>query len=137
MKKILTGCLIVLVIAMIGFGVAGYYAYRLGRPMFDSASDYVTRARDLGQLGDRVANKAPYVPPADGALTVSQVERFVAVQGRVLTELGDLWTDVETKSAEIRKKTQGNEALSFADVRTIFSDVANIYIEARRAQVTA
>jgi hypothetical protein len=41
------------------------------------------------------------------------------------------------KSAEIRKKTEGSEPLSFADVRTLFSDFANIYIEARRAQVGA
>ena len=43
MKKLLTGCLIVLVIAMIGFGVAGYYAYRFARPMIESAGDYVTQ----------------------------------------------------------------------------------------------
>jgi len=137
MKKILTGCLIVLVIAMIGFGVAGYYAYRFARPMIDSAGDYVSQARDLAQLGDRVAHKAPYVPPADGGLTASQVERFVAVQGRVRSEFGDRWTEVEVKSAEIRKKTEGNEMLSFGEVRDIFSGVANIYVEARRAQVNA
>ena len=137
MKKILTGCLIVLVIAMIGFGVAGYYAYRFARPMIDSAGDYVTRAGELSQLGDRVANKAPYVPPQNGELTAAQVERFVAVQGRVRSELDNRWSEIEMKSAEIRKKTEGNEPLSFADVRTVFSDFANIYIEARRAQVGA
>ena len=137
MKKILTGCLIVLVIAMIGFGVAGYYAYRLARPMIESAGDYVTTAGELSQLGDRVANKTPYVPPQNGELTATQVERFVAVQGRVRSELDNRWAEIEAKSAEIRKKTEGNEALSFADVRTIFSEFANIYIEARRAQVGA
>ena len=137
MKKILTGCLIVLVIAMIGFGVAGFYAYRFARPMIESAGDYVSRARDLAQLGDRVAHKAPYVPPSDGVLTASQVDRFVAVQARVRSEFGDRWTEVEVKSAEIRKKTAGNEMLSFAEVRDIFSDVGNIYVEARRAQVAA
>ena len=137
MKKILTGCLIVLVIAMIGFGVAGFYAYRFARPMIESAGDYMAKAGELSQLGDRVANKAPYVPPTNGELTASQVERFVAVQGRVRSELDSRWTEIEVKSAEIHKKTEGNEALSFADVRNIFSDVANIYIEARRAQVGA
>ena len=137
MKKILTGCLIVLVIAMIGFGVAGYYAYRLARPMIESAGDYVTRAGELSQLGDRVANKTPYVPPQNGELAATQVERFVAVQGRVRSELDNRWAEIEAKSAEIRKKTEGNEALSFADVRTIFSEFANIYVEARRAQVGA
>ncbi len=77
------------------------------------------------------------MPPKNGELTAAQVDRFVAVQGRVRSELGNRWTEIEVKSAEIRKKTEGNQSLSFADVRTIFSDVANIYIEARRAQVGA
>ena len=54
MKKVLFGCLIVLVIAMIGFGVAGYYAYRWAQPMIESAGDYVERARQMARLGDRV-----------------------------------------------------------------------------------
>ena len=137
MKKILTGCLIVLVIALIGFGVAGYYAYRFARPMLESAGDYVSRAGELSQLGDRVANKAPYVPPKNGELTAAQVDRFVAVQTRVRSELDNRWAEVELKAAEIRRKTAGNQTLSFADLRNMFSDVANIYIEARRAQVGA
>ena len=137
MKKILTGCLIVAVIAMIGLGVAGYYAYRFAKPMLESAGDYMTKAREISSLGDRVANKAPYVPPQNGELTASQVDRFVAVQGRVRNELGDRWTEIEVKSAEIRKKTEGKQSLSLGEVTSIFSDVANIYVEARRAQVGA
>lgn len=137
MKKLLTGCLIVLVIALIGFGVAGYYAYRFARPMIESAGDYVSKAGEISRLGERVANKTPYVPPAHGELTASQVERFVAVQGRVRTELGDRWAEIEAKSAEIRRKTAGKQELSFAEVTEIFSGVAGLYADARRAQVGA
>lgn len=137
MKKILTGCLIILVIAMIGFGVAAFYAYRYAKPMIDQASDYLSKAKQVSQLADRVANKAPYVPPANGELTQSQVERFVAVQGRVRDELGDRWGEIETKSAEIRKRTAGNQELSFAEIGAVFKDIANIYLEARRVQVNS
>jgi hypothetical protein len=137
MKKILTGCLVVFVIALIGFGVAGFYAYRIARPMFDNAGDYVARARELARLGDRVTNQKPFVPPANGELTAGQVDRFLAVQGRVRNELGDRWEIIEAKSAEIRKKTEGNEMLGVAEVTAIFSDIANIYVEARREQVNA
>jgi hypothetical protein len=136
-KKILTGCLVVAVIAMIGFGVAGYYAYRFARPMIENAGDYLQRAREISQLGDRVANKAPYVPPKNGQLTLAQVDRFLAVQGRVRTELGSRWDEIETKAAEIHKKADSNETLSFAEVTSIFSDIANTYVEARRVQVNA
>jgi len=136
-KKVLVGCLIVLVIALIGFGVAGYYAYRIAAPMLENAGDYVARAREIARLGDRVSNQTPYTPPPNGELTASQVERLVAVQGRVRSELGNRWTEMETKAEAIRKRTEGNEMLGFAEVREIFSEVAGIYTEARRAQVDA
>ncbi len=137
MKKILTGCLIVAVIAMIGLGVAGFYAYRVARPMLENAGDYLARAKEIARLGDRVTNKTPFAPPKDGELTRAQVDRFLAVQGRVRSELGDRWTEIELKSEEIRKKTDANTMLSFADVRDIFSEIAAIYVEARRTQVNA
>ena len=138
MKKVALGCLIVLVIALIGFGVAGYYAYRWAQPMIQSTGDYLDRAREMTRLGDRVQNRAPYVPPASGELTVLQVDRFIAVQGRVRDELGSRWTDIETKSAEIREKTQNNQReLTFAEFTTVLSDLSSLYIEARRAQVNA
>ena len=138
MKKLLAGCLFVVVIAAIGFGVAGYYAYRWAQPMIENAGDYVERARQMARLGDRVQNRAPYVPPASGELTASQVDRFVAVQTRVRDELGARWTEIETKSAEIREKTQNNQReLTFAEFTSVLSDISNIYTEARRAQVDA
>jgi hypothetical protein len=137
MKKILTGCLIVAVIALIGFGVAGFYAYRLARPMIDSAGDYMARAGEIARLGDRVVNKQPYVPPANGELTSGQVERFLAVQTRVRDELGDRWSEIETKAADVRQKTEGKDTLSLSEVTGIFSDIAGLYVEARRAQVNA
>src|SRR5687768_12426768 len=82
-KKILVGCLIVLVVAAIGLGVAGFYAYRWARPMIESTASYLDRARELSRLADRITNKSPYVAPEKGELTAVQVERFVAVQTRV------------------------------------------------------
>ena len=138
MKKILVGCLIVLVIALIGFGAAGYYAYRWAQPMIQSTGDYLDRAREMTRLGDRVQNRAPYVPPANGELTSTQVDRFIAVQGRVRDELGSRWTEIETKSAQIREKTQNNQReLTFSEFTTVLSDLSSLYLEARRAQVDA
>ena len=138
MKKVLAGCLIVLVIALIGFAAAGYYAYRWAQPMIQSTGDYIERARQMARLGDRIQNRAPYVPPASGELTAIQVDRFVAVQTRVRDELGARWTEIETKSAEIREKTQNNQReLTFAEFTSVLSDISNIYMEARQAQVDA
>lgn len=138
MKKVALGCLIVLVIALLGFAVAGYYAYRWAQPMIQSAGDYVERARQLSRLGDRIVNKSPYIPPQNGELTESQVDRFFAVQTRVRDELSTRWTEVETKAAEIRKKTEGNQRdLTFAEFTSLLSELSGIYMDARRVQVDA
>jgi hypothetical protein len=62
----------------------------------------------------------------------------VAVQARVRDELGNRWSEIETKAAEIRDKTQEKQKdLTFAEFTSVFSDLAGLYIEARRAQVKA
>ena len=137
-KKVLLGCLIVLVIALIGFGVAGYYAYQWAQPMIQSTGDYLDRAREMSRLGDRIANKAPYVPPASGELTEAQLDRFLAVQTRVRDEMGARWAEIETKAAQLREKTENNQReLTFSEFTGVLSDLAGIYMEARLSQVGA
>jgi hypothetical protein len=160
MKKLLAGCLVVLVIALAGFSVAGFYAFRWARPMIENTANYLDRAREMSRLADRITNKSPYVPPETGRLTATQVERFIAVQTRVRDELGERWSAIEAKSAEIRQKateatdnaTEGTDNtdntdntdkgvrgrdLTLAELTSVFSDLAGIYTEARRAQVNA
>jgi hypothetical protein len=138
-KKILAGCLIVAVIATIGFGVAAFYAYRFAKPMITSASDYMAKAREVARLGDDLKIKTTYTPPANGELTLQQVERFLAVQSRVRSDLGSKWDLVEKKSAELKAKTQSENRkdLTLSEFTSVFSDIANIWLDARRSQVLA
>jgi uncharacterized protein YxeA len=138
MKKILVGCLVVLVIALVGFGVAGFYAYRWAKPMIQSTGDYLDRARAMARLSDAVNNQSAYTPPANGELTQAQVDRFVAVQTRVRDELGARWTEIETKSAQIGARSRENNGqLALSEMASVFSDLSGIYMDARRAQVNA
>lgn len=138
MKKLLGGCLIVLVIAVIGLGVAGFYAYRAARPMIDGAADYVSRARELATLTDQVKNKQPFDPPANGELTAGQVDRFLAVQARVRSELGDRWSDLEKRAMALEKKAERNSSdWSFSDITAVFSGFTGLYLQGRKAHVIA
>ena len=137
MKKVLAGCLIVLVVAIFGFAAAGFYAFRWAQPMIQGTADYLDRARELSRLSDRINNKSPYVPPADGELTHAQVDRFLAVQARVRDELGARWAEIEARSADIREKTKDRRDLTFSEFTTMLSDLAGIYMDARREQVNA
>ena len=138
MKKVLAGCLIVLVIAMIGFGVAGYWAYRAMKPVIDNAASYMEKAQIVERLGAAITNKTPFAAPERGELTSAQVERFIAVQTRVRSELGGRWDEIETKSAAIRARAEKNSNdWTLAEFTQVFSEIANIWIEARKAQVNA
>ena len=138
MKKILGGCLIVLVIAAIGLAAAGFYAYRAMRPVIDNAANYMDKAREVTKLSEDIKIKTPFEAPANGELTQQQVERFVAVQSRVRADLGDRWEQIEKKSKELKARAEANRNdWTFAEFTSVFSDVANIWIEARRAQVQA
>jgi len=138
MKKILAGCLIVIVIALIGFGVAGYYAYRAMKPMIDNAAGYMDKAREVARLGEGITNRRPFEPPKNGELTSSQVERFIAVQTRVRAELDDRWQEIEKKSSEIRARAErGSSDWTLSEFTAVFSDIASIYLDGRRAQVNA
>jgi hypothetical protein len=138
MKKLLAGCLIVLLVACVGLAAAGYYAYRAMRPVIDNAATYMEKAREVTRLGEEINNKTTFTPPQTAELTQAQVERFVAVQARVRSELGDRWSEIEKKSAEIKAKAGANRKdWTLAEFTSVFSDIANIWVEARRVQVKA
>jgi hypothetical protein len=138
MKKVLAGCLIVIVIAIIGFGVAAFYAYRAMKPVIDNASNYMDKAREIARLGDEIKIKTRYEPPANGELTPTQVERFLAVQTRVRSDLNGQWEQIEKKSAEIKAKADAKrQDWSLAEFTSVFTDIGTIYLAGRKSQVNA
>jgi hypothetical protein len=138
MKKLLVGCLIVLLIACVGFAVAGYYAYRAMKPVIDNAASYMDKAREVTRLGEDINNKQPFDAPDNGELTQAQVERFIAVQSRVRSDLSDRWSQIEQKSREMREKAdRKSQDWSLSEFTAMFSDIANIWVEARKSQVKA
>jgi len=138
MKKVLAGCLIVIVIAIIGFGVAAFYAYRAMKPVIDNASNYMDKAREITRLGDEIKIKTRYEPPANGELTSTQVERFLAVQTRVRSDLNGQWEQIEKKSAEIKAKADANrQDWTLAEFTSVFTDIGSIYLAGRKSQVNA
>jgi hypothetical protein len=138
MKKLLVGCLIVLLIACVGFAAAGYYAYRAMKPVIDNAASYMDKAREVTRLGEDINNKQPFDAPDNGELTQAQVERFIAVQSRVRSDLSDRWSQIEQKSREMREKAdRKSQDWSLSEFTAMFSDIANIWVEARKSQVKA
>lgn len=138
MKSVLGGCLIVVLIAIVGLSVAAYLGYRAARPVIDSAKDAMAGADELASAADRIANREPYTPPPSGELASQQVDRFLAVQARVRAALDDRWSDVQARSEALRARVaKDGNAASIGDVTGIVKDVMGIYVSARRVQVDA
>ena len=88
MKKLLIGCLIIVLIGAVGAAIAAYFAYRAASPYFQQATNYVSALKALPELDERLAIETAFEGPASGELTAGQVERFARVQQRVRNGLG-------------------------------------------------
>ena len=76
MKKLLAGCLVVVLIAVVALGVALYFGYRAVSPMIDDATELLQQAKEAAAESDRLANTTRYEPPANGELSEAQVARL-------------------------------------------------------------
>lgn len=138
MKKLLFGCLVVLVVGAIGLSVAGYFAYRAARPALESAGEYVrglTRLTALSEIDADIANVEPYDPPANGELTPEQVERFARVQTHVRDTLGARVGEIEAKYRGLDVDQAAAASASFGDALRALSELGQVVVDARRAQV--
>jgi hypothetical protein len=138
MRKLIAGCLVVFVLAVVATAIALYFGYRFARPYIDDATSYFDRVRDIPAIADRIENKAPFPAPENGELTESQVERFLSVQEHVRKTLGTRWSELEARATAFQEKAKASgRDLSLGEVAGIFSDLGGIFVEARAAHVDA
>ena len=138
MKKVLAGCLVVVLIGVVAFGIALYFGYRAARPMFDGATAWMQQAKDMAAMPDKVENKAAFEPPASGELTEAQVRRYVAVHDRVRKALGPRWADLEAKARSFEDRArEGGRDLSLSEIGTMLMELRGVLAGAREAHVDA
>lgn len=138
MKKVLAGCLAVVLIAGVALAVALYVGYRAMRPMIDHAAAVLAQAEETASQSARIENTAPYHAPEDGVLTEAQVRRFLAVHERTRQALGPAWAQLRSQAEALeRQATRDARALSLAEVASMLSALGSIVVDARRAHVDA
>lgn len=136
MKKLLGGCLVVLVLGAIVVGVGAYFLYRAASPLIEDARGYLEGMSQLSELDRRIDNKSPYTPPANGELTEAQVERFVRVQQHVRAQLGQRMKEIEERYQQL-KQDSGTNQVPFTELLNSLRDITGVYVDARRFQVEA
>lgn len=136
MKKLLTGCLVVLVLAAIVVAVGGYVLYRAASPLIEDARGYLAGMSQLSDLDRQIADKSSYTAPANGELTEAQVQRFVRVQEHVRAALGQRMKEIEERYRHLQSNSGGNQ-VSFTEVLGSLREITGVYVDARRFQVEA
>jgi hypothetical protein len=142
MKKLLVGCLVVVVLLGIAGVVGAYFLWRAAKPMVESATALagnLTRFSEAAALEDRLTSTARYQGPASDEITPAQLERFLRVQAHVKRTLGERAEAFKEKYKEIGStRPDGTETPpSLSQLLAGLSDLSGIYLEARRAQVDA
>jgi hypothetical protein len=136
MKKLLFGCLFIIVLGAIVAGVGSYLLYRAASPLIDDARSYLDGMSQLDEIERQITNKGDYSGPASGELTETQVRRFARVQQHVRGSLGKRMDEIEAKYEYLRSSGD-TKSPPITELLSSLRDIAGVYLDARRYQVEA
>jgi hypothetical protein len=132
MKKLAIGCLVVFVVvgaAVVGIGYYGYLKVR-------STVAQLAELQKVPEIERGIRVKTPFVAPASGELTASQVDRFMRVTTRVRDRLGVDMAAFERNYKTLAEKKQ-TTAADLPALMSAYRDMATGWLDAKRAQVDA
>lgn len=137
MKKLLVGCLVILVLGGIVAAVGAYILYRAASPLIEDARKYYEGMSQLSDIERQIENTSAHTPPASGELTEDQVQRFVRVQQHMRQALGQRMAEIEEKYKHLKANSESNVPIAMTDLLSGLRDITNVYVDARRYQVEA
>lgn len=129
-KKIALGCLGVALVVLIGGGYLTYtFVYK---PVMGSMESL----QQVHQQNEQIENQSTYSEPADGELTETQVERFVAVQKQIQTGVENRLTEFQQKYEQLDSELQNREP-TIREIMNAWGDIMGLYTDAKQIQVEA
>lgn len=132
MKKFLVGCLLVSVLLCAGAVAAWWFVLR---PMWNAGMEGAKDWISAVDLGDDIANQAPFDPPADGRMTPAQAEAFVRVQEHIAAKMGpDLAKVAGQAQAAVGERSSGAREPSLQDLGAVFGETSALLGRLRAAQ---
>jgi hypothetical protein len=126
-KKVAIGCLIVLVVLGVAGGIGSWYVYRTLKAKFGDTLTQLAELSKAPEIERQVRNTSDYTPPADGVLAPAQIERFVAVQSAVRTQMGARFAELERRYKTLIDKKEAT-ALDLPELLSAYKDLAGIWI---------
>lgn len=141
MKKLLVGCLVVLVLLGAGAIVTTcYFARKVNQSIIQpmkSAAGELAQLGEIPKLEAEIRNTAPFSPPESGEFTEAQLRKLTDVQAKIRTTLGDRVKAMESKYKELFEK-KGDAGIQDApDLIRAYRDLAAAWLDGKKAQVAA
>ena len=136
MKKFAIGCFAVLVVlAVAGGGIAWF---KVIKPGMEFAGGIAELGKQYSELNESIENRAGYTPPADGELDEDAFQRFLAAQRQMRSDLEGRLKELQTKYEALEQEIdqRGGQA-GISDMMGAYSDLTDLLIDAKRAQVEA
>jgi len=131
-KKILTGCLLVVLLLVAGSVAAWWFVLR---PMWHAGVEGAKEWVSAVDLGDEIANQSPFEAPADGRMGQAQVDALVQVQSAVAREMGpDLARLAKRTEAAAQARAQGSAEMSLGDIGAAYKEMSGLVSRLRAAQ---
>ncbi|MGY6586825.1 MAG: hypothetical protein ACXIUB_00910 [Wenzhouxiangella sp.] len=136
MPKFLVGCLVMVLLLVVGGGTAGYFF--VIKPAYDFAMDAGSFATEFQTLNERVEQDRSFRPPADGELSQEQFQRFLVAQRDITEGMAGRLTELEEKWRELQADLDARDREpGITELVTAYRDLAELLLEARRNQVEA
>jgi exonuclease VII large subunit len=92
--------------------------------------------QQVHQQNEQIENQSTYSEPADGELTETQVERFVAVQKQIQSGVENRLTEFQQKYEQLDSELQNREP-TIREIMNAWGDIMGLYSDAKQIQVEA
>ena len=139
MKNFAIGCAAVLVILTVaGVGVVWFkFGDDISAGM-DAVQGFAEMGTQFEELDESIDNRGAYTPPADGELNEDTFQRFLAAQRQMRGELEGRLEELQSKYEAVEQEIdeRGGQA-GISDMMGAYSDLTDLLIDAKRAQVHA
>lgn len=139
MKNFAIGCAAVLVILTVA-GV-GIVWFKFGDDIsagIDAVQGVAKLAPQFEELNESIENRGAYSPPPDGELNEDAFQRFLATQRQMRNDLEGRLEELQSKYEALEQEIdeRGGQA-GISDMMGAYSDLTDLLIDAKRAQVEA
>jgi len=136
MQKFLIGCLVAVLVLILAGGTAGYFF--VIKPGLELAGGVQAFVSEYAELDEQIERKDGFQPPADGAMSEEQFQRFLVAQ-RDMHQAMEGELEALDKRLEAMKQEQAaeNRDAGIGEIFTAYQGLGDLLIKAKRAQVEA